>query len=126
MLRPIACKPHYTVRATDAYLRLRQLRFGAPEVRNGEGFYETSRVHSSAGPHGHAGACARRDGPADEPSAHDAERADDGRQHDGEPFCIGWRYTERYEQRVDDGRQDDGEPFRIGQLLSFGQRYLIG
>ena len=42
------------------------LRIGAPEVRNGEEFYETTCVHSSAGPHGHAGARAWRDGSADE------------------------------------------------------------
>src|SRR5215212_11954343 len=87
------------------------LRFGAPEVRNGEGVYETTCEHSSAGPHGHAGARAWRDGSADElsadepsahePSAHDAQRADDGRQYDGEPFRIGCRYTERYKQRID-------------------------
>jgi hypothetical protein len=47
-------------------MRTSVLRFGAPEVRNGEAFYETTCVHSSAGPHDHAGARAWRDGSADE------------------------------------------------------------
>src|SRR5215212_2394760 len=98
MLNPIACSqtigyepPKRT--CTSA------LCFGAPQLRNGEEFYETICVHSSASPHGHAGARAWRDGSADElsahepsahePSAHDAQRADDGRQYDGEPFRIG-------------------------------------